>query len=116
MKIAVVLFMGIVLVLIIGAANGPKTRTDEPAREPANYLAVAMCQQFAVKQLKAPATAKFGPSSSWQVRHEKGTMAYTTTGYVDAQNVFGALIRSVVSCDMVFNGGKLWTANKVEVD
>ena len=59
-------------------------------------MAYVMMQGFVKRNLKAPATAKF-PSLAWddqvQVIRLSG-QTYKVYGYVDAQNSFGALIRT----------------------
>ncbi len=59
-------------------------------------MAYVMMQGFVKRNLKAPATAKF-PSLAWddQVRVVRVSgQKYMVYGYVDAQNSFGALIRT----------------------
>lgn len=55
--------------------------------------AVDECQQEVLAQLKAPATAEFGDAEA-----EETEDGYLVTGQVDAQNGFGALIRSDFRC------------------
>ena len=56
-------------------------------------------QQYVEKQLRAPATAEF-PTLDFSVR-DLGDCKYRVIAYVDAQNGFGALIRTNYSAIMV---------------
>ncbi|WP_142459659.1 hypothetical protein [Geodermatophilus aquaeductus] len=56
------------------------------------------CEEFVKRQLRAPATADF-PNFQEYVVTGSGDQ-YTVQGYVDAQNGFGALIRSDWSCSI----------------
>lgn len=55
--------------------------------------AVTACRRHVVDQLKAPSTAKFG-----QVRWERSGDTVRVSGAVDAENSFGALVRSDYTC------------------
>lgn len=50
------------------------------------------------RQLKAPSTASFGPRGPRSVR--QGVNGYIAEGWVDAQNSFGAMIRTEWVCDI----------------
>lgn len=63
-------------------------------------------EKIILKLLKAPSTAKFPSHSDYQFskRHGIGKI----TGFVDAQNSFGAMIRSTFNATFDFkNGGKI---------
>lgn len=61
------------------------------------------CRQEMKGRLKAPATAKFPlDPASWAWKAE-GKSAWVE-GYVDAQNAFGALIRSRFACEFGWTG------------
>lgn len=63
-------------------------------------------EKIILKLLKAPSTAKFPSHSDYQFnkRHGIGEI----TGFVDAQNSFGAMIRSTFNATFDFkNGGKM---------
>ena len=113
----VLAIIGIVVLLIIfSPAKAPSSTASAP-REPGNIDAQVMCQQFIEKQLKAPSTAKFPSSREWKIDHVAGTADYHASSYVDAQNSFGAMIRSNITCDMTYDAStKLWTASKASID
>lgn len=85
-----------ILLLIIGifVAMSP-SNPDSPA--------IKACEAWVEDQLVAPATAKFSGESAYLT----GTSP-EVTGKVDAQNEFGALLRSTFSCDMSGSGND-WT-------
>lgn len=61
-----------------------------------------ICKDFVRDQLKAPATAEFPTLDFSFVRH--GGNHWTIKSYVDAQNGFGAKVRSGYICDMQYDG------------
>lgn len=68
-----------------------------------------MCESIIEAQLKAPSTAKFSGTSATRMYLIKNQPnAYRIIGYVDAQNSFGAQIRTPYTCDIKYNGGE-WT-------
>ena len=64
------------------------------------FSAQAACQDVITDRLKAPSSAKFG---GWQHKANGGG-SYTVSGYVDAQNSFGAPLRNHFSCAVRDNG------------
>ncbi len=63
------------------------------------------CKQFVEKTLKAPSTADFqnyNDFSAWG--SEAGGGPFGVTGYVDAQNSFGAKIRTNFRCELRKSG------------
>lgn len=88
------------------AAAAEKARRDaeaakrEAAARAAAYkadLQITACvaAEFAVRDsLKAPTTAQFPGCAYYEVRMSKDERTIFVTGYVDAQNSFGAMLRS----------------------
>jgi len=60
------------------------------------YEAVSQCEARVEKLLKAPSTAQFDSSAT-------GSGTWTVTGTVDAENSFGASVRSSYGCTVVMN-------------
>lgn len=58
--------------------------------------AVSQCEARIEQQLKAPSTAEFNSSGT-------GNGTWTVTGTVDAENGFGAKIRSSYQCTVIMN-------------
>jgi hypothetical protein len=67
------------------------------------------CKTFVKDKLRAPSTAKFADHSVTHTGSE-----YTVTGSVDAQNGFGAQIRSTYTCT-VTDTGESWHLENVDV-
>jgi hypothetical protein len=72
-------------------------------------------EQYVKSQLKAPASAEF-PAASTPYTTKLNDSTYSVTSYVDAQNGFGAKIRSYYTCRITyhtngeheFNNLKMW--------
>ena len=91
---AVVFFlvtMSLVVLAAIGSATsgGPRAPSDGEAR--------LMCEKFVTDRLRAPATASFAGSSATTVT-KSGDDTFRVRSYVDAQNGFGANIRTHYTC------------------
>lgn len=83
---------------------------SEDGRKDAYY----MSREFVKKQLKAPATADFPRYTDPAVEaHHRGKGVFLVKGYVDAQNAFGANLRTRYLCELKDNGDKTWTAISV---
>lgn len=98
--IAVAIVLGLASVMF-GADDPP------PATVPPNGTsidAIDVCHQQVTDQLKAPATAQFQPSES----ATNVGARWTVSGSVDAQNGFGALIRSDYVCIATYDGTGGW--------
>lgn len=63
------------------------------------FEAIAQCEAQIESQLKAPSTAKFNSDAT-------GSGTWTVTGTVDAENSFGAMIRSEYQCTVVMDEEK----------
>jgi len=85
--------------------NGGEGEGDTPTPS----MAYVMCQEFVEDQLVAPATAKFpGMSEVVIVSIKNEQNAYRVSGYVDAQNRMGALIRNYYVCEIKYVGDDKW--------
>lgn len=87
-----------VIVWLLVALNGPShPRASAPTAPPTPkaFDACVMSHVFIKDQLKAPATADFADCNDPEtyVAHLAGN-AWKVSSYVDAQNSFGALLRS----------------------
>ena len=76
--------------------------------------AFVMSQEFLKKKLKAPATAKFPDYENKSVQY-LGDSIYTVVSYVDAQNTYGALLRSGYHCSLKYEGEN-WQLITVSLD
>lgn len=64
-------------------------------------MAFVMSQTFVKKQLKAPSTAKFPYINEASVLRE-GKCGFRVESYVDAQNSFGAMLRTYYTASVVY--------------
>jgi hypothetical protein len=69
------------------------------------FAAWTISKGFIKPYLKAPSTAEF-PREGLKC-YSKGD-TYTVVAYVDAQNSFGAMLRQIYTCQMMYKGGG-WT-------
>jgi hypothetical protein len=83
----------------------PKVQQEAPKRASA-LEAKMMCRQFVERSLKAPSTADF-PFSDEFSAVGKDNGPYIVIGYVDAQNSFGAMLRTHFTCEL-HTDGKEW--------
>lgn len=91
---AVALF---IVVILLGSVFGKRTTEDRRAdcSRHGETMAFIMSQEFVKRQLKSPSTAEFpritanGVKSTWQ-----GECNFQVIAFVDAQNSFGAVLRS----------------------
>lgn len=89
---------GLVVLLVAGAIYGYVTdspKSEQDYRGDSNE-AVAQCEGFADKRLKAPATADYDLTAS------QSGESWTVVGVVDSENGFGANVRSDVRCVLHF--------------
>lgn len=86
----------IALAVACTASGGGGGGDDRP---PSDYEAEVQCQDWLKEQLKAPSTAKFSGTVS-----TGGPTAWQVSGTVDAQNSFGAMLRSTWSCAIRLDG------------
>lgn len=93
--LSVAALLAICLVSAVARGNAPDR--GAPARD-----AKRVCQDFVKKRLKAPSTAEF---VDLEVSESAGD--YTVAGNVDAQNSFGAQLRSAFTC-VVHDDGDEW--------
>lgn len=61
------------------------------------YEAIAQCEAAIEERLKSPSTASFDSSAT-------GSGTWTVTGTVDAENSFGATVRSSFECSVIIEG------------
>lgn len=82
----------------IRGSSGSSTSTDN------SYEAIAQCEARIDNLLKAPATADYSSDASGS-----GAGPWTVTGTVDAENSFGAKIRSEYQCTVTMSGDSATT-------
>jgi hypothetical protein len=73
--------------------SGGSSRSSEAMFH--DVLAERACERYVAAQLKAPSTAEFTDTEATGIGAQR-----TVSGSVDAQNGFGAMIRSSFTCDV----------------
>lgn len=79
------------------AAKAAKSAERQAQRDKAE--AIAMTKEFVKRRLKAPASADFASTLNHQANRSVDG-AWVVTGYVEAQNSFGAQIRTRYVCKL----------------
>lgn len=90
--VALLVFAG-----IMGAVAG--NRDDGPSATGGKYEAIAQCEARIERLLKAPSTAEFDSDATGS-----GAGPWDVTGVVDAENSFGAALRSSFGCTVTMSG------------
>ena len=93
------LFAGFVLVMVIAISNRPSP--EEKAandRRVAQLAAASVCQDAVRAGLKAPASAEFQAPRDARYSYPDTDGSFTITSHVDAQNSFGAKLRTPYTC------------------
>lgn len=109
---------GLVLVavvfLLLVLCSGPKPAAKVVATPDAGHPleACGWCQVKVKEELKAPASAKF-PSCNRASIRKVAEGVYAVKSYVDAQNSFGAMIRTGYVCQVKYRGDHLWTLQRL---
>lgn len=95
-----VAILAIVIAMIV-AYNHEKNPGDQ------SRPAVTTCQDHVRDRLKSPSSADFGEPRSTFAAGDTADF-YTVTGSVDAQNSFGAMLRSTYSCKITHERDGTW--------
>ncbi len=107
--LASALVLSIFVLLAVGSSgpdeNDPQFRKD---------MAIETSKEFVLKQLKAPATAQWPRGSANYSCVELGDDQYRVTSYVDAQNSFGAQIRTFYTVVVKYQGNGQWSLVSIE--
>jgi hypothetical protein len=97
-------------ILAIGSLAGRDSGGGGSSYDPDNeYEAIAQCESRIERLLKAPSTAEF---NSTAVR----AVGWRVTGAVDAENSFGAMIRSSYECAVTINSDGTATTSVVSFE
>ncbi len=79
--------------------------------------AFVMCQNPVETQLRAPSTAEFPYITAPGVSAvHLGDGVYRVHGFVDAQNGFGAMLRTSWTCEIAENADQTWSLRNLEID
>ena len=86
--------------------NQPEITTEENSRAKAQ----TRCEVYILNRLKAPSSAVFSPRAVIESHKEGG---YLVGGFVEAQNMFGVMLRRNYVCELDA-GGQVITADLLE--
>lgn len=102
----------VVVLLLVGAFTGDDD--DTPSNEDLRYNAHGLCKNWVEELLKAPSTAEH-PSIDDASILESGTH-WIVNSYVDAQNGFGAMLRTGYRCEIEPAGDDRWRLVDISLD
>jgi hypothetical protein len=107
---------GVLLIVLLVLALGSSDSGNNSAsvKGPDKMTAYFASQKFVKNRLKAPSTAKF-PWFSEVVVKDLGGGRFSVSGYVDAQNSFGAQIRTNYTCVLKGADELNWTLESINM-
>lgn len=108
--VAIFIFVLWMLFLIRPGEGTKKTKVYTPT----NTDASGMCRHFVEQSLKAPKTADFPGYSADSVTHSGNI--FTVRSYVDAENSFGAMIRTKYICEVTYIGNDKWQLTDLVIE
>lgn len=115
--VLIVVVVGVLLACCIGGyalfSGGPGS--DDETYEADDVGAHVACQQFVEDRLRAPSTAKF--PTARRVNIVNTADRWKVEGWVDAENAFGATIRSDYVCIVSYTpGDEMWHLHELEIE
>jgi len=114
--VLLVLVAFLIMIMSFGSGgSGRSGRSSAPKQAHSELDAWGMCREFVEESLKAPRTAKFPWGYSKFTTHLGGGK-YRVRAYVDAQNSFGALVRSDFDCTVQYAGEDRWRLENLAID
>lgn len=96
-----IVFVIVVVLLILAVVGGSRSGTKGKSD------VCVMCREFVEKQLKAPSTADH-QSCNEATLIEVSENHWVFSAYVDAQNSFGAQVRTNYICEIKYAGEGNW--------
>lgn len=105
--------IALILLIVWGVNKCSGGGSNKSSKEASQNSAFQHCKQSIKKQLKAPKTADF-PFMDFKWRKEGN--AYTITSYVNAENSFGAMLKSSWICTATHNGGSEYDINNWSIN
>ncbi len=105
----------IAVILALGPCRGSDDSGKRASTGPSKISAFVASQDFVEDQLKAPGTAKF-PWYDESFVVDLGGGRFRIKAYVDAENSFGAKLRTRYSCILRSTGGDTWHLENIEVE
>lgn len=96
---AIVIAVVVGVLIVVGViSNNTSSDTGKAKSSGDPYVAHAMCAEFTRDQLKAPASADFPEYDDPGVSVTHNGDTWTVSSFVDAENSFGADIRTSFTC------------------
>lgn len=103
--------IGAILSYLVGSGpSGSSRATAEPTETQAGII----CNRFVEQRLKSPKSADFRMFDRTVVKTGPGS--FRVVSYVDAQNSFGAALRTRFECKLTYKGGEWADQNSWTVD
>jgi hypothetical protein len=103
------------LLVVISLSTTERTSPPEDPTVSQTFGAMESCQRFVLERLKAPSNAKFEDALSEKVVTPVGGGEYVVKSFVDAQNSFGATLRSRYTCS-VKDEGNSWSLRSLQLE
>ena len=103
-------FIAVIMISCLARSGEIGTSPSPPKKQYNDSNILSMAQLYVKKYLKSPTTAKFKRYSSNDVK-KIGPNHFQVKSYVDAQNSFGAMIRTYFSIDVVKENGEWYCVN-----
>jgi hypothetical protein len=104
----------VIVFLALATGSSDSGSSGQPRPEHDALSAWVMCQQFIEERLKAPKSADF-PAGYDRFTTDLGDGRYRVKAYVDAQNSFGAEIRTNFECTVRYSGNQKWTLEDLKM-
>lgn len=104
----------VVIIIAIGLWIGFSIGGTE-IKGPSSIDAYVMSQKFVEDRLKTPSTAKF-PTYKEEMVVQLNDNRFKVSAYVDAQNTFGATIRTHYTCWVKNTSGDRWSLENIELN
>ncbi len=91
-----------------------KKEAEQKAQKDREIASIVFAKETIKTLLKAPSTAKFEDVKAYELLNQKDIWA--VNGYVDSQNSFGAMIRSLWEVQLDYTDGKGGTVKGITFD
>ena len=104
-SISIAVVAGAFIIIVISITNNTTIKSKPEVYRGNHKNAFYISQQFAENYLKAPSTAEFPAwdNQTSNVVQKSGSFTqYTINSYVDAQNIYGAMIREYYVCKVEY--------------
>lgn len=112
----VLMFAGMMAVLVVAPKGFGVQAPTAGQRAPSRSDACFISQKFVRERLKAPTTAKFPAWTEENCRVTRAGEIWRVRSFVDAQNSFGAMIRSDYGVEMTHNPQTdTWTLHDITI-